>query len=263
MKIFFIGPAYWKITEWSSCNCGNFNEETYRAREVKCVQELGTGMVIKVNDASCADEAPMTREDCECPKYMKTPQLEVYKHSKLNSHHHTQSELDKIRFNIHGVSKNSTATQKPIIDRNKNTGLWLSAEWNEQCSTECGTGIQHRSIFCERGAPNTDKCDLRITPDTTRQCLSEKKCGGGDWFVGVWTSCSGDCFNLKKTRNIICLKNNEIQPDEECDMADKPQDAEICDPNDVKDCKPKWHYSDWTEVCLVFFFCFLRKALVR
>jgi thrombospondin type-1 domain-containing protein 4 len=42
-------PAYWKLAEWSECNCGNYDEEVFRTREVKCVQELTSGIVIQVD----------------------------------------------------------------------------------------------------------------------------------------------------------------------------------------------------------------------
>lgn len=125
-----------------------------------------------------------------------------------------------------------------------------------QCSTTCGDGVQYRSIFCDRSTPNVDRCDLRLTPDTTKQCSSNSHCDVGNWFVGPWSQCSGDCFNLIRSRSVICVKNGEIVPDSFCtntnDVNDKesvkPATMEKCNVSDVDYCKPKWHYSEWSEV---------------
>jgi len=261
-------PAYWKLADWSECSCGNYNEEVFQQREAKCVQELGTGMVIQVNNAACMDDMPATRQKCECMKQMKTPQLEVYKHKNPNNHHHhhqsngvPHSDMSAVRHNIHGIGRhhqnnqiaatgviysNSTHNKRAYSD-NKRTGTWLTSEWNEACSSSCGSGVQLRTIFCDRSPPNSERCDLRFTPDTARQCSSEKRCTSGDWFVGPWSHCSGDCFNLTKTRTILCVHQDTILNDDECKLSEKPVTQQTCALSEVKDCRPRWHFSEWTE----------------
>jgi hypothetical protein len=203
-------------------------------------------MIIQVNNGACLEDAPLSRQKCECPKYMKTPQLEVYKHVK--PHHHTPSEINTIRNNIHAIPKNHTTTTKApvVVEVNKKQGIWLTSEWNEQCSTDCGTGIQYRTIFCDRAPPFTDRCDMRVTPETTRQCSADKNCKTGEWFNGPWGECNGDCFNLKKTRQTYCIHKETIVSDAECNITARPESSRECQTEDVKDCRPKWHYSDWT-----------------
>lgn len=246
-------PAFWKIGEYSECNCDDNNDENYQIREIKCVQELGTGMIISVNSGACHEDIPIAKRECDCPKYMKTPQLEVYKHTKPHSHHHNQhhhhtpSEINQIRQNIHAVSKNNITKRPQHNETNKKNGIWLVSEWGEECPVDCGSGAQYRTIFCDRSIPNIERCDLRLTPETSRQCKNEEKCKYGKWFIGPWSECSGDCFNLKKTRNIYCIRNGTVISDTECNLKDKPEEYVECKPDDVKDCRPKWHYSEWTE----------------
>lgn len=66
---------------------------------------------------------------------------------------------------------------------------------------------------------------------------------------GPWGPCEGDCFsNATKTRTVICIKNNGFAEESECDTKNKPSTFEDCKVEDMKDCRPKWHISEWTEV---------------
>lgn len=273
-------PAYWQAGEWSDCNCGNYDEELYQNREIKCVQELGTGKIIQVNSGACMDEQPLSREKCKCPKYLEPAELEIYKQEPTTTttttqsptsppqqpasiHHHSQSDLNIIRSHIHTIPRNQTAVKRNHIhiQENKKIGSWLVSEWNDGCSSECGTGIQYRTIFCNRSPPNNERCDLRFTPDTTRHCTSEKKCKYGDWFIGSWSECHGDCFNLKKTRKIFCIQNDVIVSDGDCNSDEKPEDSQTCNVVDIHDCRPKWHTSEWTDVSIFITLFFLPSPI--
>lgn len=121
---------------------------------------------------------------------------------------------------------------------------------SEQCSSECGTGQQFRTVFCDRSPPNTERCDIRLTPNTYRECTSNAKCEG-EWFIGPWSLCSGDCFNASRSRTVVCIKDDGFAEESECDLKAKPTTFEDCKPEEMKDCKPKWHSSEWTEVNLI------------
>lgn len=65
----------------------------------------------------------------------------------------------------------------------------------------------------------------------------------------------GDCFNLMRSRSVLCIKDDQIVGDTLCldsnnvdSTASKPITLEKCEIKDVSYCKPKWHYSEWTEV---------------
>lgn len=66
-------------------------------------------------------------------------------------------------------------------------------------------------------------------------------------FVGPWSRCSGDCFNLTKGRAIVCIKNDAFADDNECNGDEKPLTLEKCRMDEIDYCRPKWHYSDWSE----------------
>lgn len=111
----------------------------------------------------------------------------------------------------------------------------------------------YRSIFCDR-SPKSERCDIRLTPDTSRSCTETTKCNAGDWFIGPWSECFGDCFNLMRSRLVLCIKDEQIVADSMCsdtnniENTTKPITIEKCELKDVSYCKPKWHYSEWTEV---------------
>lgn len=109
-------PAFWKLTEWSSCQCGELEEKTNRSREVKCVQELISGVVIQVNSGACIEDRPISSTPCECIKPGKTSKIEIHKHNRLQSSQSTQNDQK--------LSKNRT--KQPKI---KKSGSWLISEW--------------------------------------------------------------------------------------------------------------------------------------
>lgn len=248
-------PAYWKIEEWSACNCGLPNEHEHQTREIKCVQELASGVVIQVVEAACLDDQPPIRQNCVCPKAPNN--LSHHQHHTKRNHHNHQHTKGSFRAPVTLIG-NSTIGKRVHVTENKNAGSWLSAEWGDECPTKCGDGVQYRSIFCDRSHPNTERCDLRQTPDTSRQCTASKRCDLGDWFTGSWSKCSGDCFSLARSRAVYCIKNKQIVADTECidpndaENTSKPLATEACEIDDVTYCKPRWHYSEWTEVISIF-----------
>ncbi|XP_050084758.1 thrombospondin type-1 domain-containing protein 4-like [Anopheles aquasalis] len=277
-------PAYWKLGEWSQCNCEEkYDEVVLRTREVKCVQELLSGIVIQVNSGACMDDVPSSTESCECSRVIKptttpAPQVEPprYKpttgsnqhhrghrgHQQHSLHHSTERSDRNALVSTQNDGSSSPAT---VISRDhgrqrqdmshihhraesKKTGVWLTANWSARCSTTCGVGLQTRSIFCDRSSShNSERCDLRLMPETSRECTSDRACEFGEWFTGPWTLCSGDCFNLTRSRSVLCIRNEHIAQVSECDATTRPISNEPCDSEAFEDCKPRWHYSEWTE----------------
>ncbi|XP_053694412.1 thrombospondin type-1 domain-containing protein 4 [Sabethes cyaneus] len=253
-------PAYWKLSEWSDCNCDERqgDNEVFKNREVKCVQELISGIVIQVSSGACLEEQPPSAEQCECIKHHKPLSVETNKHRPTvinhhHSHHHnhhssvhsTQNDMQTTNGHNRQNLDSSRVNQKV---EPKKTGTWLTADWSERCSAACGVGLQTRSIFCDRSSSvNAERCDLRFTPDTTRECTSDRACEYGEWFTGPWGLCSGDCFNITKSRTVLCIRNDNFVPDADCDEAERPKSTEQCDIETISDCKPRWHYSEWTE----------------
>ena len=114
-------PAFWKIAEWNSCKCGEFNEESNQTREVKCVQELISGVVIQVNSGACIDDRPITVMKCNCGKPVTNSKIQVQKVKDR-----TTSVLQNQHEN-HG--KNRTTNRRNEHNKSKKSGTWLTSEW--------------------------------------------------------------------------------------------------------------------------------------
>ncbi|CRK93983.1 CLUMA_CG007508, isoform A [Clunio marinus] len=231
-------PAFWKIGDYNKCRCGEYDEKTNQTREVKCVQELISGVVIQVNSGACIEDKPISTIPCACVKPSRPSKVETYKHNRQQttiSSRNTQND-----------QKTTSRNRTRAPSKSKKSGSWLVSEWSEQCSSECGAGQQFRTIFCDRSPPHTDRCDIRLTPNTYRECTSDVRCQG-EWFIGPWSLCSGDCFNSSKSRTVVCIKHDGFAEESECDLKSKPATFEDCKPDEMKDCKPKWHLSEWSE----------------
>lgn len=50
------------------------------------------------------------------------------------------------------------------------------------------------------------------------------------------------------SRTVICIRNDGFAEENECNLSIKPATFEDCKIEDLKDCRAKWHYSEWTEV---------------
>uniref|UniRef100_A0A1B0G2D5 PLAC domain-containing protein n=1 Tax=Glossina morsitans morsitans TaxID=37546 RepID=A0A1B0G2D5_GLOMM len=215
-------PAFWRLDDWSECRC--HQNEGYREREISCVQELASGIVIHVDNSACMEEKPLVKKPCDCPK------------SRRRTH---------ARYRLHGLSSNISHAQ--VKQNREKAGSWLMSDWNQYCSAECGTGVEYRTIFCDRSKPNTDRCDSRATPEITRGCDTERPCETGEWFSGPWSPCNGNCFNLTRSRQVLCIQNQLIVDNEDCGMDLKPQALEKCSHEEVEYCGARWHYSEWTD----------------
>lgn len=236
-------PAYWKTSDWSECVCTEEDKASIQTREVRCVQELTNDRVIQVHEGACVADTPTIDQPCDCPKGVK----DDYQEPPSTTPNRPFSIVRNPRVNQGHNGTNGGVVHHQRRLKKDQKGSWLTSEWMTQCSTECGTGVQYRSIFCDRSPPNTDRCDQRFTPDTSRQCTSENKCMVGDWFTGPWSPCTGDCFNLTKARFVFCIRDEMIVNERECEGTEKPLESELCELTDVQECTPQWHTSDWTE----------------
>ncbi|XP_017042914.1 thrombospondin type-1 domain-containing protein 4 isoform X2 [Drosophila ficusphila] len=215
-------PAYWRFDEWGECRCSN--NLAFRRREVSCVQELASGLVIHVDKAACMEDQPPTQKQCECPKNRRR---------------------NLARYRLPDYS-NSTQVKRSNIDGTEVTAIWLKSEWNQYCSVSCGSGVEHRTVFCDRSKAGEQRCDPSTTPESRRPC-EKPSCEVGDWFAGPWSSCNGDCFDLTRSREVLCIQNQLITEDKDCKSELKPQSVEKCSHEEVEYCAARWHYSDWSE----------------
>lgn len=131
-------PAYWQHGDWNKCNCGV--KEPYQSREVKCVQELSTGLVLQVNNQACLDDVPATRQPCECPK-ASTSDLAVYRYRNRKNNRHKNNGTESHRHRGHSIVKqpvyqvvNSSISKRANQDINKKAGVWLTSDWMQEVS---------------------------------------------------------------------------------------------------------------------------------
>lgn len=47
---------------------------------------------------------------------------------------------------------------------------------------------------------------------------------------------------------MVCVKSNGFAEENECDMKKKPETFKDCGTEELIDCGPKWHISEWTDV---------------
>lgn len=220
-------PAYWRQDEWGECRCQH--GESVRRRELSCVQELASGIVIHVDKAACMEEQPPSEMQCECPKNRRRNSARYRMHPRLEG------------SNVTHIARHRGS------HKNVGDAVWLMSDWNQYCSTSCGPGVQYRTIFCDRPKNKAERCEPRDIPENRRPC-EQSACEQGEWFSGPWSPCSGDCFNLTRSRTVLCIKSQLITEDEECKADIKPQQLENCSHDEVEYCAPRWHYSEWSEV---------------
>jgi hypothetical protein len=117
-------PAFWKLSNWSNSKCEDFSkislDKSLKSREVKCVQELISGVVIQVNAGACSDERPQSTASCECKNiqgkidnFKGIQNSSILQQNTQNDQHITNNRNNKI--------KNSKSK--------KSSGSWLVSDW--------------------------------------------------------------------------------------------------------------------------------------
>uniref|UniRef100_A0A915E493 Uncharacterized protein n=1 Tax=Ditylenchus dipsaci TaxID=166011 RepID=A0A915E493_9BILA len=126
---------------------------------------------------------------------------------------------------------------------------WLAGSWTD-CSVSCGSGEQHRDVFCvetytleqtplfnaTNRTANTTKHTVENRKVADQYCwqqqkpITERSCGAHcpDWQVGDWSECSVSCNKGIRRRNVECMQGNERTEDFLCDTAKKPIQNQPC-----------------------------------
>lgn len=149
-------------------------------------------------------------------------------------------------------------TEKPPTQQVCN--LRACAKWNTgpwtQCSTECGDGIQKRTVTC-----NTDTgtivqetaCMHQVKPADNQLCYGENCVQEIGWHIGEWGLCSKSCNNGIRKRQVICADNDRhFYEPETCEAyePDKPAVIESCNmqpcylPQQVPSMQDTWGYDN-------------------
>ncbi|XP_032689161.1 thrombospondin type-1 domain-containing protein 4-like [Odontomachus brunneus] len=264
-------PTRWRGGPWSECStsCGT----GVRIRELECVQEK-TSLTMRVADGTCTEPRNLpTSEVCEMPAcHEETRQTSTPTSSPVPqwtvgvwSQCSTSCGVGKRSRVVTCVTLSAPCdlSEKPeaheicdlgpclakstplnIVSAKLQSPQWLFTEWSDQCSAECGVGVQTRKVLCETNS-DEEHCDESSRPETSRDCSSNRTCSG-QWFAGPWTECSSSCDLGEQIRDVVCVTtlrgSLRVVLDMNC-PANKPGTRKPCR---ERPCVSTWFVSDWT-----------------
>lgn len=126
---------------------------------------------------------------------------------------------------------------------------WFHNEWGSTCSSECGTGIQRRSVFCLSSSPmdeSQDGCPGN-KPSDMRVCNSGPCERTLKWYTGPWSQCSADCDEGSQRRDVICVSKMgsdfNVSDASECAHLEKPPGLQSCN---AGPCGSRWFTTPWS-----------------
>ncbi|XP_015181428.1 PREDICTED: ADAMTS-like protein 4 isoform X2 [Polistes dominula] len=274
-------PPVWRPTAWSQCSvsCGT----GVRIRDMECVQEIKPTLTVIVSEGACTEprnlpisetcnEQPCEQDNrkisdggeqsfnwivgswsecsttCGAGKRTRLVTCEREEYFCNTAEKPISQEVcDLGPCTVKFSSSNAISLTEPRGTTTTTTTItsqWLYTEWSEQCSAECGIGMQSRRVFCEKYSD--EECDRTNRPESSRSCSSNITCSG-QWFVGPWSECSSNCDFGEKTREAVCVTTIRgalrVVLDMNC-PANKPETRKSCR---GPPCSYAWFTSDWSE----------------
>lgn len=218
--------GHWEISSpWSQCSvlCGRGQ----RSRQVRCVGSNGD----EVSKQECASgpPPPPSRETCDMG-----PCTTAWFHSDWSSKCPAECGTGIQRRSVVCLRSGETlqgdqeagagsAEQGcPLRSRPpdmracslgpcERTWRWYTGPWSE-CSSECGSGTQHRDIICvsklgaEFNVTSPSDCSHLPRPPALQSCQGQA-CEDR-WFSTLWSPCSRSCEGGTQTREVQCLSAN-------------------------------------------------------
>uniref|UniRef100_A0A8C6V216 Thrombospondin type 1 domain containing 4 n=1 Tax=Neogobius melanostomus TaxID=47308 RepID=A0A8C6V216_9GOBI len=226
----------WQIrSEWSACSvpCGLGQ----RSREVRCVSNEGDF----VPDEECNMHLrPVHIENCDmgaCAKSWFHTEWGNRCSAECGMGVRTRGVLC-LSNHISSLPLEGCGSERPTDSKVCNNGPceksfeWFTGPWS-QCSVECGTGAQQRSVVCLM------KSDQEYTLMPLYECsslerpLSQQSCKpkacGAKWYHTDWSSCSKTCERGFRVREVRCL-SDDMKSTDKCDEQLKPKAKEDCNP---------------------------------
>ncbi|XP_051801923.1 thrombospondin type-1 domain-containing protein 4 [Acanthochromis polyacanthus] len=206
-----------------------------RSREVVCVSNLGD----VDDDQECnMNLKPDTLQNCDmgaCARSWFTSLWSQRCSAECGKGNHTRSVVC-LMDHVTDLPLDSCEGERPpegtLCDSGpcQNRLEWYTGPWG-QCSTECGTGTQTRSLACifindgQMEVVDQLKCSTLAQPITAQLCIL-KPCGV-QWYITEWSSCSRSCSGGYRVREVRCLTDN-IVPSDRCDPNSMPESREEC-----------------------------------
>ncbi|GFY61400.1 a disintegrin and metalloproteinase with thrombospondin motifs 9 [Trichonephila inaurata madagascariensis] len=239
----------WSAEKWSECNvtCGNGTQ----VRSVYCFNDNGQ----VVPDDSCNIlKKPIVEQTC-----FKQPCLEIKNEFKWIIGPWSQCSAtcgegiehrNVVCFSAQGHEEveDKCPFPKPAITQSCLLNVCPSWKWSEwsQCPRSCGINEQYRLSHCIRGERivNDNEC-FEAKPETERrQCKIPSECSF-KWRKGLWSQCYASCGSTYKTREVVCVDNeNNRVPEEFCSSLHKPKRKRKCN---LKPCPYVYVAGQWSE----------------
>ncbi|XP_041842873.1 thrombospondin type-1 domain-containing protein 4-like isoform X2 [Melanotaenia boesemani] len=242
----------WQIrSDWTACSvpCGLGQ----RSREVHCVSNVGDF----VPDEECnMNLRPVDVENCDmgaCAKSWFYTEWGNMCSAECGMGIRTRGVLC-LTNHISSLPLEGCGSERPADSQVCNNGPcenrieWFTGPWS-QCSAECGTGSQQRSVVCLM------KSDEGFTVIPLYECsslnrpLSKQSCSlkacGVKWYYTDWSTCSKTCEGGFRVREVRCL-SDDMQSSEGCDDQLRPAEREDCNPEPCiphidENCKDKYY----------------------
>ncbi|XP_046403340.1 ADAMTS-like protein 4 isoform X2 [Ischnura elegans] len=261
-------PAEWVAGDWGPCSvsCGSGGMQT---RDVWCQQEISATLRMRVAEGACLSPPSSLPRSRPCPNPPLSCSARTWTAGEWGP---CSSQCGKgMRSRVircvgsDGAEAAPGAAHCPMDEKPPQEEVcdmgpctpntWFVTEWSQQCSEDCGTGVQTRKVHCSAGAspgstdlsPSEGTCDASSRPEVSRACSSDKQCSG-KWFAGKWGQCSAQCGPGRQTRDVICVSflhgQFRVTIDSDCPLSLKPEPEKPCE---QKPCGPEWYTTEWTQ----------------
>ncbi|XP_069805853.1 ADAMTS-like protein 4 [Dendropsophus ebraccatus] len=246
-------PAFWDVGNWSVCSrtCGSGIQH----RQVLC-RQMYANRTTMVHPQRCSNLVK--------PNVTQTCQLRICSHWEIQSNWSTCSVmcgLGQRTRNVRCVSNQGDVVGEgecsnrlrprtnEVCDMGPCVRSWFHNEWSSTCSSECGPGIQRRSVFCLSSSPldeSQDGCPGN-KPSDMRVCNSGPCERTVKWYTGPWSQCSADCDEGSQRRDVVCISKMgsdfNVSDPSECAHLEKPPSLQSCN---AGPCGSRWFTTPWS-----------------
>ncbi|XP_073495651.1 ADAMTS-like protein 4 isoform X2 [Phyllobates terribilis] len=246
-------PAFWDFGNWSVCSrtCGSGIQH----RQVLC-RQMYANRTTMVHPQRCSNLAK--------PNVTQTCQLRICSHWEIQSNWSTCSVMCGLGQRTRHVrcisnqgdvigegecSNRLRPRNNEVCDMGPCVRSWFHNDWSSTCSSECGPGIQRRSVFCLSSSPNDESQDgcPGNKPSDMRVCNSGPCERTIKWYTGPWSQCSAECDEGSQRRDVICVSKMgsdfNVSDASECAHLEKPPSLQSCN---AGSCGSRWFTTPWS-----------------
>ncbi|XP_068109346.1 ADAMTS-like protein 4 isoform X2 [Hyperolius riggenbachi] len=246
-------PAFWDVGNWSVCSrtCG----PGIQNRQVLC-RQMYANRTTMVHPQRCGNLVK--------PNVTQTCQLRICSHWEIQSNWSTCSVMCGVgqrtrhvrcisnQGDIVGEGECSNRLRprtNEACDMGPCIRSWFHNEWSSTCSSECGMGIQRRSVFCLSSSTSDESLEAcgGSKPSDMRVCNSGPCERTVKWYTGPWSQCSADCDEGSQRRDVICISKHgsefNVTDASECAHLEKPPGLQSCN---AGPCGARWFTTPWS-----------------